>query len=219
MRFYPSGAVACHIIGYTGRDDPAKAEDRDDFFYYIPDYVGKTGLEKELDTIVSTGETDIRGLRGQPGESLVLVDSGGFIFKTLEMPLPPIDGRDIVLTINWEAQKAAFRILEEKKGAFVILNARTGAVIAMASSPNFDPNLFVPQISGERWRFLNTSPDKPLFDRALMGEYMPGSIIKPLIAVSLLENGFSKEARDYCEGGIYIGRKPIKCWNWKQSSA
>ncbi len=210
-RKYNFGSMAAHIIGFVRKDDPQSAEDRDQFFYYIPDETGRDGLEKVYDSSIQESKSAIRGLRGTPGSSLVMVDFRGIIHKTLGNSIPERIGHDIVLTINSRAQASAERLLDGKPGSLVLLDARSGAVIAMASSPSYDISQFVPSLSSSYWGTLNSNPDRPMFNRSTLGEYEPGSIIKPIIGLSLLEHGMPLDERINCPGRSFIGNASIRC--------
>ncbi|OGV45545.1 MAG: penicillin-binding protein 2 [Lentisphaerae bacterium GWF2_44_16] len=214
-RFYPENSLAAHLIGYTGKSDPQKAEDREDYFYYIPDLIGKSGIEKRYDSIVPEVPELQEGIRGSPGSSLVRVDHIGFIHEIIDFT-PATAGFDIVLTINMKAQKIAEKLLEGKRAAFVLLDASNGAVLAMASSPSFNLNSFVPRISLALWRELQKNPDRPMINKATLGAYAPGSIIKPIIALAALENGISPNDEVNCSGAASIGNTKIRCWAWER---
>jgi len=211
QRRYKYGETACHLLGYIRKDDPKSANDRDDYFYYIPDQKGKKGIEKVYDTTIPEVDIKRRGLRGTPGSSLVRVDFRGFIYNTIGNALQTQPGHDIVLTIDFKAQQTAEKLMRTHQGAFVLLNASTGAVIAMVSSPGYDISQFMPRLSKAYWNKLRNDPKKPLLNRATAGEYEPGSIIKPIIALSLLENGMQVSDRISCPGKSYIGNAVIRC--------
>lgn len=213
-RFYPYGKTACHILGYVGNDDPGEAPDKNKYSYYIPDIKGKAGLEKLLDSNIALG-AGYSGLRGSAGSKLVRVNVKGYVHDDLGVTELPINGNSVNLTINWKAQKAAELTLEGTRGAIVLLNANTGAVLAMASSPAYDSNIFTGGISKKEWKELMENKEKPLMNRALMGEFLPGSIIKPLVALAELKNGIGREELVDCEGSVKIGNSSIKCWAWK----
>lgn len=216
QRQYIDGKAACHLLGYVTMEDPAEAEDKDEYFYYVPDIKGGQGLEKRFDKDFDLEEGDLRGLRGIPSKSMVRVDHLGYIFEEIEKSSLPVPGNDLYLTIEWKAQAVAAKALEGKTGALALVNARTGEILALASSPTFDINLFIPKISKKDYSRLLHDPSKPFLNRALLGAYMPGSIIKPLIALSLLDSKtITPEDRIDCEGSIKIGNKEVKCWNWK----
>lgn len=195
VRAYPYGPLAAQILGYVGMADPRQADDRAEFFYYIADPIGKSGIEQICN----------EKLRGSPGQRLVLVNSTGFVHQELEAPTEAENGFDIRLTLDLEAQKIAEELIAPFTGSIVVLNANTGAVIAMASSPSFNPEDFVPKISSEKFSELNRNPNKPFLNRAISGSYMPGSIIKPLTALAALEAGIDPEETIDCTGRTTYG--------------
>ena len=220
QRRYKYGETACHLLGYIRKDNPQKAADRDEYFYYIPDKKGKQGVEKKYDHSIPVIDiksdkfsriSKLRGLRGSPGSSLVRVDFRGYIHSTCGNILHAQPGHDIVLTINFRAQRIAEKLLKNYKGAFVLLDASTGAVIAMVSSPGYDISKFTPRLSPKYWNKLRNDPKHPLLNRATAGEYEPGSIIKPILAIALLENGMSASDMITCHGKSYIGDASIYC--------
>lgn len=214
-RYYKYGKLACHIIGYVSKDDPGEAPDKDKYSYYIPDIKGKSGLEKLLDTKTVSGN-EYNGLRGTAGSKLVRVNVKGYVHDDMGITDMPINGNNVELTLNWKAQQSAVKTLEGKKGAIVVLDANTGAVIAMASSPVFDSNIFSLGISQTEWKKLITNKSKPLINRALTGEFMPGSIIKPLVVLAALKSRISPDSTIYCTAeGVKIGNTHIKCWSSK----
>ncbi len=205
VREYPEHGLAANVVGYVGPDDPKLAEDRSEFFYYIPDMVGRSGVERVYDD----------DIRGSPGKKLVIVNHKGFVHETVGKPTPAQNGNDIRLTIDSKAQRAAERFMEGRQGAVVILDAGTGAVLAMATAPSYDPSVFVPKISRQDWAKLNTDPRRPMFNRPALGTYTPGSIMKPLVSIGLLENGLSPSFEVVCDGGTTIGNARIKCASWR----
>lgn len=213
VRNYPMGDFAAHIIGYLGKEDPSKDVNRKDFFYYQPDYEGKSGIERLCDQDMSEiFGVPAGGLKGVEGYSLVRVDNRGFVNETLETFVPPSIGKNVVLTLNSKAQEIAEFILLEKKGAFVLFDISNGEIVAMASSPSFNPGIFIPSISSNEYSALLKSPDKPMFNRAIFAEYTPGSIFKPLITLALLDAGKSPNEIIHCPGYTLIGNRPIHCW-------
>jgi penicillin-binding protein 2 len=214
QRFYPFHEVGCHFLGYTGKDDPGQASDRKDFNYYVPDVKGRNGIEKMIDKRIDLG-VGYRGLRGKAGSKLLRVNVKGYVHDDLGVTIPPRNGNNVVLTIDWKAQEAAAKVLEGKTGSLILLDADTGAVLAMASSPGFDPNEFTGGISSSKWKKLLYDPKRPLFDRTLMGTYMPGSIIKPIVSLAALKAGINPYDSVYCDGLAKIGNSGIHCWIWR----
>lgn len=203
-RHYPFGPLASHLLGYVGPSDPSKADDRNEFFYYIPDIVGRSGVERLYDD----------KLKGAPGKKLVLVNHRGFVHEVVGVPIPARNGFDLELTVDARAQALAERLLGESSGAIVVLDASCGAVIAMASTPGFDPNLFVPRISSQEYSRLLKNPGRPFLNKAAQGCYMPGSIAKPLVGICMLENGIAPDHEIICDGFTAIGNSRIRCWYW-----
>ncbi len=205
VRYYPERKLASHLLGYTGPSDPSTANDRNEFFYYIPDTIGKSGLEHLYD----------EKLKGAPGKKLVIVNHRGFVHEVVGIPTPAQAGFDLELTLDSRAQAIAEQQLKGLYGAIVLVDASSGALLAMASSPGFDPNSFVPRISHSDYKELLHDPGKPFINKAAQGAYMPGSIIKPLVGISMLENGISPEEKIDCDGATEIGNSRIRCWNWR----
>ena len=201
VRTYPFHSLAAHLIGYVGPGDPQRALDRTDFFYYIPDPSGRTGIEKLYDEM----------LRGSPGKELVLVNSRGFVHEVVGTPVAAQNGHDIVLTLDLRAQQIAESLIAGKEAAMIVMDASTGAVLAMASAPAYDLEDFIPGISREKYKALLDNPGKPFLNKAVMGAYMPGSIIKPLAALAFLENGLSLSDTVDCNGWTEVSGIRIRC--------
>jgi len=202
MREYPFGSLAAQLIGYVGNEDPSDADDRREYFYYLPSLEGRSGLEYQYNEKLS----------GKAGSQFVMVNSNGFVHEQLEDPTPPENGYDLHLTLDIDGQLAAENALKGHLGAIVVMSANTGAVRVMASSPTFPPGDFVPSISRTRFRELNEDPGKPFLNRAVQGSYMPGSTIKPLTALAALENGIPATTTCDCEGSTPHGYSgSIRC--------
>ncbi|MFA6658323.1 MAG: penicillin-binding transpeptidase domain-containing protein [Victivallaceae bacterium] len=213
-RFYPYGSLAAHVVGYARLRDPMRASDRKDYFYYISDYSGVSGLEKAYDNIPDEHPGELRGVRGLcgiPGFQIVQVDSRGFVDQVLPGGEAPFNGNSIVTTINFHAQDLAENVLRGYKGAFVVLDADTGAVIVMASAPSFNLADFSPKPNNPVIRALFKDKDSPQLNRALQSAYMPGSIIKPLVALAILKEGISPSETALCQGRVEIGNSAIRC--------
>jgi penicillin-binding protein 2 len=164
-------------------------------------FIGQYGVEKNYDEI----------LRGKPGKKIIEVDAVGSIIKIVRIQ-KPVNGRDIKLTIDIDLQIEAEKSLQGKTGAVVALRADTGAVLALASSPSFDPNMFVRGIDYKDWKKLINDHQKPLINRAIQGQYAPGSTFKIITALAALEQGvITKDTRYYCKGSLFFGRE-FGCW-------
>ncbi len=195
MREYPFGSLAAQLIGYVGNEDPGDADDRREYFYYLPSLEGRSGLEFQYN----------EKLAGKAGSQFVMVNSNGFVYEQLEEPTPPENGYDLRLTLDIDGQLAAERALRGHLGSIVVVSANSGAVRVLASSPTFPLSDFVPSISRVRYRELAEDPGKPFLNRAVQGSYMPGSTIKPLTALAALENGIPETKTYDCEGLTHYG--------------
>ena len=208
-RAYPEHTLACHLVGWTRPGDPRRAPDRKEYAYYLPDEVGVSGIEKLCDGVDPvTGQP---GLRGFPGYSLIQVDRLGFVRKNLIERIDPVNGTHVVLTIDSFMQKKAEDLLRGRQGAVVAVDAGSGDILAAASSPGYDLQLFSPKILRSDYDKLRKTPGKPLFSRALQGMYPPGSIIKPLFALAYLREGIDPEKEIECTGSSEIYGIRIRC--------
>lgn len=182
FRNYPFGEVASHAIGYIGRINDAdlkKIESTNLLSNYKgTDHIGKLGIEGSYET----------ELHGTTGSEQVEIDSGGRAIRSLAKS-EPIAGNNLKTTLDIKLQKVAEEAFGEFRGAMVAMDPHTGEILAFVSKPGFDPNLFVDGIDPVNWNLLNTSLDRPLTNRALSGQYPPGSTIKPFMALAALENG------------------------------
>jgi penicillin-binding protein 2 len=199
LRHYPYGGLASHQFGYIGKVSPSqrKIEQTD-----IGMLTGQTGLEKIYDKM----------LRGIPGRRMIQVNAAGRKVKDLgiEEPKP---GTDIYLTIDLDAQKAAEEGLGSRAGAVVAMDPNTGEILALASHPSYDPNLFPRGISPRDWVRLMNDPSHPMFNRAIQSVYPPGSTFKIIVALAGLESGVIKlDDKVMCKGFLMSGRHAFRCW-------
>ncbi|HEX9687199.1 MAG TPA: penicillin-binding protein 2 [Burkholderiales bacterium] len=182
FRQYPQGEVFSHVVGHIGRINQREVEQLQaeglSANYRGTDYIGKTGLEQNYERI----------LHGTTGVEEVEVDSGGRPVRTLSRT-PSVSGNNLVLNLDARLQEVAYHAFGDNRGALVAIDPSTGGVLAFVSKPGFDPNLFVDGIDSLNWNELNTSPDKPLVNRALSGTYPPGSTFKPYMALAGLAYG------------------------------
>ena len=176
IRDYPQGEVAAHILGYTGELNLEELDLKKAEGYRLGDFMGKMGVEKSYEHL----------LRGKWGGLNLEVDGGGKIISVLE-ETPPQSGRDITLTLDLELQKAAENALGTQKGAIVVLNPSDGGVLAMASYPRFDPNMFSRPITPQMWRDLQARGN-PFLNMALRG-FPPASTFKVVTATAGMESG------------------------------
>ena len=182
FRHYPQGEIFSHVVGHIGRINQRELDQLEDegraANYRGTDYMGKTGLEQSYE----------RYLHGTTGVEEVEVDSGGRAVRTLSRP-PPVSGNNLALQLDAQLQEVAYNAFGERRGALVAIEPATGGVRAFVSKPGFDPNLFVDGIDPQNWNELNTSPDRPMVNRALAGTYPPGSTFKPYMALAALTYG------------------------------
>ncbi len=175
-RYYPHKQLTAHVVGYVGRINAKELERIDAGNYRGTAYIGKTGLEKYYEDM----------LHGTVGQQNVEVNAEGRVLKVLDS-LPPTPGQDLVLALDIELQQVAEQALGDLAGAVVAMEVDSGDVLVYLSKPAFDPNLFVHGISVKQYRALQKGVDKPLFNRALFGQYPPGSTYKPFVALAGLE--------------------------------
>jgi penicillin-binding protein 2 len=196
FRQYPLGETASHVIGYIGRvsrkDAENIAEMEDSGNYLGTDYIGKEGLEKKYENI----------LHGTTGYEEVEVTAGGRAMRTLSRT-PATPGHNLILSIDIELQKIIEQEFGDRRGALVAIDPSTGDVLAYVSKPTFDPNLFVEGIDQQSWDELNTSLDKPLLNRPLIGTYPPGSTYKPYMALAALERGKRTPSQAISDPGYF----------------
>jgi penicillin-binding protein 2 len=196
FRHYPKGELASHAIGHIGRineDDLDRLEASDDMANYRgSDHIGKLGIEQSYE----------KQLHGVTGFEQVETDAGGRAIRTLSRRAP-VSGNNLTLTIDSRLQKIAEKAFGQYRGALVAIEPKSGEVLAFISKPGFDPNLFIDGIDPVNWDALNNSPDKPLNNRALRGQYPPGSTFKPFMALAGLELGKRTSAYTISDPGFF----------------
>lgn len=176
MRHYPLGESFSHVLGYVGRISTEELDEIDQANYSGSHYIGKSGIEKFYE----------EELHGTVGYEEIENDASSRPVRTLK-EIKGVPGKNIYLTIDSGLQLAAENALDGHRGAIVIIQPNTGQVLAMVSEPSFDPNLFVTGINVEDYQMLRTSPDRPLYNRALRGLYPPASTVKPYLALKGLD--------------------------------
>ncbi len=201
-RHYPFGKMASHILGYIGEiNDEELFRLRSDG-YDPGDLIGKRGVEKIYD----------RYLRGEPGGFQVEVNPAGVQRRTVAYRAP-VQGKILSLTVDFELQKLAEDLMGDLPGAAIVCNPKTGEILAMASQPGYNPNEFVGGISVKNWNKLLGDKMKPLQDRALQGQYPPGSVFKIVTTLAGLEDSSIDPERPYLCRGIYWYKTwPYRCW-------
>ena len=197
FRQYPLGELGSHVVGYIGRISEKDLEQigaRDALANYKgSEHIGKIGIEQSYE----------KELHGTTGFEQVEVDAGGRAVRTLARTAP-VSGNNLTLSIDIELQRIAEEALGDRKGAVVAIEPATGEVLAFASRPGFDPNLFVDGIDTANWDAYNTSPDKPLLNRPLRGAYPPGSTFKPFMALAALTMGKRRPEQTISDPGYYM---------------
>ena len=196
FREYPYNEVTSHLIGYIGRindTDLQQLEDDDTASNYRgSDYIGKTGIEQSFE-----GE-----LHGTTGVEQMEVDAGGRGVRVISRT-PPVSGNTLVLTLDAKLQEIAYQAFGNYRGALVAIDPANGEVLAFVSKPGYDPNLFIDGIDEDSWNELNNSPDVPLNNRALRGQYPMGSTIKPFMALAGLYYGKRSTSYAISDPGYY----------------
>lgn len=179
VRHYPEGTIFAHSVGYVGRINEREQAKLDNVNYAGTYHIGKIGLERYY-------EDQLHGLVGYQN---VETNARGKVLRVLERT-DPVPGSDLHLHIDAQVQRVAHEALGKRRGSVVALDVETGGVIAMVSTPSYDANLFVSGISSTNYTALRDSPDLPLFNRSLQGQYPPASTVKPLIGLAGLDGGY-----------------------------
>ncbi|MEZ9051713.1 penicillin-binding protein 2 [Vibrio sp. 10N.261.55.F4] len=181
-RFYPYADVLTHVIGYVSRindrDMQRLVREEKDANYQATRDIGKLGIERYYEDM----------LHGTAGYQEVEVNSRGRVIRTLKF-VPSVPGKDIVLNLDIKLQLYVHKLLDGRRGSAIVLDPKDNGVLAMVSSPSYDPNAFVHGISSKGYNALLQDKDRPLVNRATLGIYPPASTIKPFIAVAALQEG------------------------------
>jgi penicillin-binding protein 2 len=206
IRDYPFHSLAVHILGYVGRINEQELQQVDPSNYRGTDHIGKTGVEKYYEDL----------LHGTVGFEQLETNALGRKLRVLERD-PPVPGENLYLTIDAKLQETAERSLGENRGSVVALDPNTGEVLAMVSTPTFDPNPFVVGIDSDTYQALQNSPDKPLFNRAIRGQYPPGSTLKPFIGLAGLNTGtITPQSSTFCPGYYALPGDEHRYRDWKR---
>jgi len=192
VRHYPFSKSTAHVLGYVGRINEKELKRIDPVNYSGTQRMGKLGVEKFYEA----------QLHGLVGFQKVEVTARGRVLRVLERE-DPVPGADITLYLDSNLQDVAEQALGDRRGAVVAIDTQTGGIIAQVSQPSFDPNLFVTGIDSKSYAALRDSLDLPLFNRALRGQYPPGSTVKPFVALAGLEYGHINWAHTISDPGWY----------------
>jgi len=198
QRFYPHQDLASHVLGYVGQITDEELDQFADMGYHPGDYIGKSGLERLYDP----------SLHGQDGGFLIEVDARGRQVRVIRHLLPQV-GKDLVLTLDARVEQLAEERLRQSghPGAAVVMNPQTGELLALASSPGFDPNLFLPLGDSAQREALLSDKNLPLYNRAIQALYPPGSTFKIITSLAALgEHALDPEKEVFCGGSYTLGK-------------
>jgi|AntRauTorcE11898_2_1112593.scaffolds.fasta_scaffold05876_2 penicillin-binding protein 2 len=207
VRHYPHSELTAHALGYVSRINREELQRIDSVNYAGTNYIGKSGIERFYEDV----------LHGTVGYQNVETNARGRILRVLERE-NPVPGEDLQLHLDLRMQRKAHELLEGRRGTIIAIEPATGGILALASVPSFDANKFVTGIGVEEYRELSTSVDKPLFNRALRGQYPPGSTIKPMMAVAALDSGTTTREREIYDPGYFqLNEGGRRYRDWKRS--
>ena len=200
-RFYPDGITNAHVLGYVAAVSPEDING--DPLLETPGFrIGRSGLERRYDL----------ALRGRAGASQVEVNAVGRVIRELDRK-EGLSGQELVLTLDFELQRFAAELLGEESGAIVLIDVRTGALLTLMSTPSFDPNAFTEGLSTSQWQALVNNERSPLRNKAIAGEFAPGSTFKMVVALAALEAGIvDTETSFFCSGKLRLGDGLFHCW-------
>ena len=201
-RRYDHGEITGHITGYLGRVEKLALDD-DPLLRLASSKVGKAGIERGLEL----------ELRGKGGNRKVEVDARGRMVRNLD-ETEPVNGGDVVLSIDLKLQgRVVARMLQERRAALVVIDVETGEVMAMGSTPGYDPATLTSRLDETSWKALSTGEDQPLLNRAIGGLYPPGSTFKMVTALAALESGaFKPKDQCTCQGQYELAGQTYRCW-------
>jgi penicillin-binding protein 2 len=201
-RHYVEPQTAAHLIGYLSEINADELNSGEYPGYTVGDYIGKYGIEKIFESF----------LQGKRGGRQVEVNVMGQVVRILKT-VDAQPGQNLYLTIDLRVQKKAEELLKGVAGAVAAMDPQTGQILALASSPSFDQNIFVDGMSHEQWDSLVSNPLRPLENKAIQGEYPPGSTFKIITAIAGLEEGvIDKNTILFCPGWYKYGNRVYRCW-------
>ena len=207
IRYYPEKEMAAHAVGYVSRINDRELQNIDISLYSGTDVIGKTGIEKYYEDT----------LLGKPGYQEVESNARGRVLRVLKQ-VDPVAGHDVQLYLDLDLQRAAMKALKGKRGAVVALDPNTGGVLALASSPAYDTNAFVTGIGYREYNALRDNINRPLYNRATLGEYPPASTIKPFVALAALDSEtITSDYRIFDRGYFQLPGEERRYRNWKRT--
>ncbi|MCZ6641286.1 MAG: penicillin-binding protein 2 [Gammaproteobacteria bacterium] len=211
VRYYPQGAMLAHAVGSVRRVTEEDLRRLDPVRYSATKFIGKIGVERFYE----------QSLHGEVGYQQVETDAHGRIRQELDKK-PPVAGQNITLHLDIRLQIAAYAALGQRRGAIVALDTRSGGVLAMVSNPGYDPNLFVAGISSEDYRALADSRATPMFNRAINGQYAPGSTFKPIVGLAGISLGlidWEEQIEDRGWFKLSNQDRIYRDWSWKKDNS
>jgi len=206
LRHYPEGELFAHAVGSVRRLSEADLQRVDPIAYSATRFIGRLGVEAHYE----------RALHGAVGHERVETDARGRITRTLDRT-PPRTGHNLTLHLDRDLQAAAVAALGERRGAVVALDPRSGGILALASTPSYNPNDFIWGLDAKGYEALQQDKDQPLFNRPVRGQYAPGSTFKPLVALAALTEGATDWERSLKDPGYYQlpgQSRKYRDWSW-----
>ena len=203
IREYVLGDKAAHLLGYTGLLSGDEYKQLKNYGYQLNDAVGKAGVEKYYESY----------LRGKDGAVQYEADSRGRLLRVLSIQ-EPVEGKALKLSVDKDLQALVSGLLEDQTGAVIVMELETGGILAIASSPAYDPGLFL-KPPGDRTLVhrIVTDPRRPLLNRAISGEYPPGSTFKMITSHAALKAGkIDTSTNFFCPGYFFLGKHRFRCW-------
>ncbi|MEQ9002039.1 MAG: penicillin-binding protein 2 [Pseudomonadales bacterium] len=211
VRYYPKGELVAHAVGSVRRVSEDDLRTLDPVRYSATRFIGRHGVEKFYE----------QSLHGEVGYQKVETDAHGRVRQVLDVS-SPVAGQNITVHLDSRLQSAATAALGERRGAVVAIDPRSGGVLAMVSQPGYDPNPFVTGISSEDYQALTSSRDLPLFNRAINGQYSPGSTFKPVVGLAGLSMGVANWQEEIIDNGYFRlpGQQRIyRVWSWTRGNS
>jgi penicillin-binding protein 2 len=206
-RDYPHGELTAHSVGYVGRINEHELKNLDPTNYAATTYVGKLGVEKSYEAL----------LHGEIGHQQVETNARGRVQRVLERT-PPVPGQNLYLNLDIALQRVAHQAFGQERGALVAIEPESGAILSLVSVPSYDPNIFINGVPLKTYHALSNDRDQPLFNRALRGQYPPGSTIKPFIGLAGLElNQITTLDSIACKGWYTLKNDEHRYRDWKKT--
>ena len=203
-RHYPKKEITAHALGYVGTIASMDYSVFDPSLYTGQEQIGKTSIERDYERL----------LHGKPGSEQVLVNVRGRVMKSLGKK-PFLPGKNLILTIDTKLQEVAYEAMKDRKGAVVGIDPSNGEILILVSTPSYDPNLLSQGMTALEYKAFEKNENKPLFNRAIAGQYPPGSVIKPMLGLAGLHLGFIDPTKyEPCDGAFFLPNysRPFKDW-------